>query len=1138
MSAKSKLNISSNNFHGNSSSSLVVKDFPSKLPYRIIEALSTPNLASKNLTARISRDGWAWFVVGRKLFIWRYLDDTISNKPKTTKCYELLLPASDIAHKAELVCVSNSMTHYQQQQQSRFPSAIAVSPEGSIRYWPSIFQENDVYDAIVGADLNGQECQILIDIRPLGCILGTTTNSLAHIYVDYRSRQEPNQSPIICHTLKIPQSLFSGIGRKFSSFIYGSLPTANYSAESRQILRIIRNEPLDDNDDVLPVFILALHNCSIQKWIIEDYDGENFCGRIDLEKHLKEAFINKFWDRTTTHHNQISIWIMDIALNRFNEIMLLVMCNNSDVPNDNHFALFSLMPDLYPLDGSPLESQYSSSPIKSARYLTDNRLSFNELLLQSRSPSAPSLSQNRQFNLISMMDSQICYIFNSTRIYKVNLNNQDCIEEIDLESMNDFLLGVNRIDQNLLLLTFKNGFLSVECQTADSVSSKQLSASDREFIHSNQTDKLSLLKRALQFFMKDDKTRAELLVHETFPFIRTELAAEIKQPINTTELDATVCALSTNICDQIPHADPRWSTFIDNENCFDLQQPNQKQQEPPGSVIIGTQLEEKILTHNSFIELQKRTGIWDSLTSLTTFKSILPTKLILCEHSEKLLVCMALWKLHPHYGTILVNAIKKVLDKRKGTGVLKGFDSHSHLTNQDLFYREVTKVDELFWQLVEIEETQFQTGHTYDEQLIISITDIMTSVFAEVCRYRQINGVIYQSAVVADCDYVPWSSEQRISGVRDVWIKQFDLLIRCFRVDARCHMIGDEERWIFVGQKLADLADIILDSFVCQLGYLNPTNEKFATLRRAFEMIRYKCLEPLLRIKQYDRVAELAEKYEDFDILIKICEALDNQEQLKHYSQRFAEKGFAEYLFEWYLKEGKQGKMLSSSTTANNQKLDAFLSNHDSLKWLHQLHSHRYKEASSTLKKLGLFEENCVARRKTMLSIGKLALIASGDTNYTDFDDQLCFLQYQSDLSDSLLQKNGLDRKTMSVFPPKQLVDILISGVEGPNEELKNFQKALEIAEIVERRYSIDLHRQILFKIWQKAFEKDEWSKYCTDNLELFIKKSFFYQLAITYYGDESKKLPDIEALAENFSLVKENQKAAYFLRAAYEMIL
>ncbi|OTF74251.1 nuclear pore complex protein Nup133-like protein, partial [Euroglyphus maynei] len=1031
---------------------------------------------SKNLTARISNDGWAWFVVGRKLFIWRFLDDATGNKPKTTKCYELLLPASDIAHKAELVCVSNSMTQYQQQQHSRFPSAIAVSPEGSIRYWPNIFQENNVYDTIVGADLNGQECQILLDIRPLGCVLGTTTNSLAHIYIDYRTRQEPNQLPIVCRTLKIPQGLFYGIGKKFSSFIYGSLPTANYPAESRQILRIIRNEPFDDV--VLPVFILVLHNCSIQKWIIEDYDIENFCGQIDLEKHLKEAFITKFWNRTTTHHNQISIWIMDIALNRFNEIILFVMCNNSDLPNDNHFALFSLIPDLFPSDGSPLDSQQSISPIKSARYLTDIRLSSNELFSQTHSSSSSSsgLSQNRPFNLISMVDSQVCYIFNSTCIYKVNLGNQDRIEEIDFESMNDFLFGITSMDQSLLLLTFKNGFLSIECQTTDLISSKQLSASDRALVHSNQTDKLSLLKRALQFFMKDDKTRAELLVHEMFPFIRSQPASDMKQPTNTTELDATICALSKNICDQIPHADPRWSTFIDAENCLDpLQQPhNQQQQETPGSVIIGTQLEEKMLTHNSFIELLKRTGIWDSLTSLTTFKSILPTKLVLCEHSEKLLACMSLWKLHLHYGTILVNAIKKVLEKRKNDGLLKGFDSHNHLTNQDLFYREVTKVDELFWQLIEMEETQFQMDHTYDEILIISITDIMKTVFAEICHYRQTNGINYQSAVVADCDYIPWSSEQRITGVRDVWIKQFDLIIRCFRVDAQFHMIGDEDRWILVGQKLTDLADIILDSFVCQLRYLNPTNEKYATLRRAFEMTRYKCLEPLLRIKQYDRAAELAEKYEDFDILIKICEALDNQEQLKHYSQRFAEKGFAEYLFEWYLKEGKQGKMLSSSTTTNNQKLDAFLSNHDTLKWLHELHSHRYKDASSTLKKLGLFEENCVARRKTMLSIGKLALIASGDTNYSDFDDQLRFLQYQSDLSDSLLRKNDLDRKTMPVLSPKQLVDILISGAEGPNEELKNFQKALEITEIVERRYSIDLHRQILLKIWQKAFEKDE----------------------------------------------------------------
>ena len=184
-------------------------------------------------------------------------------KPKASKCYELLLPASDIAHKAELICVLSSF-----EQKSKFPSALAVSPEGSIRYWPNISQENNAVDSLVTTDLQGQECLTLVDIQPAGCILGTTTSSLVHISFE-TVQAELGHLPITCRTLKAPQGFLSGIGRKVSSFIFGSLPTTHQS-DSKQLIRIVRNNVFDEEDDVLPLYILVLSNCIIQKWAIED----------------------------------------------------------------------------------------------------------------------------------------------------------------------------------------------------------------------------------------------------------------------------------------------------------------------------------------------------------------------------------------------------------------------------------------------------------------------------------------------------------------------------------------------------------------------------------------------------------------------------------------------------------------------------------------------------------------------------------------------------------------------------------------------------------------------------------------------------------------------------------------------------
>ena len=70
-----------------------------------------------------------------------------------------------------------------------------------------------------------------------------------------------------------------------------------------------------------------------------------------------------------------------------------------------------------------------------------------------------------------------------------------------------------------------------------------------------------------------------------------------------------MCALSANICDQIPHNDPRWAqaSLADGGDG-----------DGGGAVIVTHQLEEKLMAHRLFIELLRATDAWDSLTSLTT----------------------------------------------------------------------------------------------------------------------------------------------------------------------------------------------------------------------------------------------------------------------------------------------------------------------------------------------------------------------------------------------------------------------------------------------------------------------------------------------------------------------------------------
>lgn len=87
---------------------------------------------------RISECGYAWLVCGRRLLVWQYRQNVLGaqsgvgvlqRKPMSgaTQCYELTLPQSDLAHRADLVSVFNCPG-------SHTPACIAVSPEGVVRY--------------------------------------------------------------------------------------------------------------------------------------------------------------------------------------------------------------------------------------------------------------------------------------------------------------------------------------------------------------------------------------------------------------------------------------------------------------------------------------------------------------------------------------------------------------------------------------------------------------------------------------------------------------------------------------------------------------------------------------------------------------------------------------------------------------------------------------------------------------------------------------------------------------------------------------------------------------------------------------------------------------------------------------------
>ena len=92
---------------------------------------------------------------------------------------------------------------------------------------------------------------------------------------------------------------------------------------------------------------------------------------------------------------------------------------------------------------------------------------------------------------------------------------------------------------------------------------------------------------------------------------------------------------------------------------------------------------------------------------------------------------------------------------------------------------------------------------------------------------------------------------------------------------------------------------------------------------------------------QYHHATQLGEKYEDFHVLVLLCERLGDKAKLQEYMTKFAAQGFSDFLFKQYLDKGKLKKLLSFSEDFPRE-LSAFLSPHDSLSWLHHTATKEY----------------------------------------------------------------------------------------------------------------------------------------------------------------------------------------------------
>lgn len=1063
-----------------------IEGFGTPLPVLITEALA---LADKHteITVKIDQSGWAWLVGGRKLFVWRYKG---GQSTRTVFCKELTLPPSDLAHNADRVCVIPSVTDNQS------ASCIAVSPEGIVRYWPNIAYEGSSTE--ISAELRGDECASVVNFEPFGCLLATTTSSLVLLL------PMSGQNTLTCHPLKGSQGMFSGIGRRMSSFIFG----ASTLQPSGAPLQAIVCGKCEDEDE-RSFFVLS--GTQFQKWNISQPITEKLFYQIDVERMFREFLSKKVWNQDSRQLTQLKTWLLDMQPTQHG-VVFLGAGVNMDVDLTVHFGLAFLDTDI---NGTPNELE-------------------SLMILEHQDVYSEDFEYSLQKHRLLLADprSTTAYIYDREHVLFVP---GPSTEVINLQQPGGHILGAGTSDGVGMFFSGSMGLFSISTPQRQEISIMEepvqdMTTADMSVLTASHAkmqelsmseDRTARLKSAFIATMRGNIAAAQATIEELFPLDEV-----------STDLDQTVVSLDKDLVDDFPASDPRWA------------ESRQDATSSTTSLIIINQLNDKLRAHEYVINFLKKMNLWEQLKQVTVRGTRMLTRHVMCEHAEKLQAAIALRQLHGEFSGIVDAAIKKVLEQRQDVNV-----SHN-LTPQDVFYREVSRIQEVMECLLEYQEEVLLADVTVTEILtvIISINTIIEEMLHKALQYCQTKSAMYdcEAPEEENPEYIPWTSTGGDRGVRTLLLKQFNTTMEMVLPEVR-----DTEGLEKIYRQLASIADIILDGYVGQLESLKVKanrQQHYNELQRRYEQDRQQLIMPLMEGKQYELAASLAEKYYDFEILIQLCEVSDNTDRIEKYLRQFSDKGFANYLYTWYMKEGKRGKLLALPIS-QQRELGKFLQKEDikTLSWLHNIQTDNFSKAHLTLLELARMEQGSLSKKKTLLSLSKLAGLAADpdngdiDSNILDINEEQELIAHQQQLPALVIENLKMEPDNMAVLSPVQLIELYISGTNIDATEY-DFKKALDLLRYIDKTDQTVDYESLRMHIWAQSILRDSWQQDdSVDVMEAIMNTVFFKTVDLAYKEGVDVKtfMPGLKSIlnCEELGDLKDSASFQYLIQAGYEHI-
>uniref|UniRef100_H2XYB4 Nucleoporin Nup133/Nup155-like C-terminal domain-containing protein n=1 Tax=Ciona intestinalis TaxID=7719 RepID=H2XYB4_CIOIN len=1082
-----------------------IESYPSSLPVLITEAITQADDFS-DISASLGENGWSIVVIKQQLFVWAHKP---SGYVKTTVCKELRLPApeDDLMHTSSNVCLDVD-------EDSAAVSVLAVTNNFHVQHWPNILTSTSNCNELKHeAFVENETCFNITSIQPYGFLVTTTTGAVYQLQTTKVGKCTHNH--LICHQLHTPKSLMSGISRRVSSFFF---------TPSQESIKIVQS--FTKPTKIVGEFeMLILTSNSLQQW-------------------------------KNNSSSSVKIWPLDVMrASRKKHVTCLVGFSQSESTVKFALCVFTDLGkqdvDIVMIEHSSVAEEnpcltkycHTKQNLKSQNYKSYNFFTSQSLC----SHQKPSQAQKIEGLIIlhhRFIDHIAIWCGEQLILKSLTVDGRSKMEDtIPFSNSGDKLVGAGQCDGRYIFLSIFNALLTCSSSLQsklpptleDSILNSSLSSTMNSIpgtpvmtqarmehleTSGNTAQKL---QAAFLYFCRNNLRQAQSLVDEVFPEEKSNHL-----------LDGAVAVVSTDLLDDYPASDPRWAESVSAEY-----------RGSAGSVILIHQLQDKQNAHSMFLKFLSEVGIWHRLTTISHGQRRNSTRWLLSEHSEKLCAANNLLQKHSSHQGIVDAAVRKVLDARGTTA------THGGLTAKDYFYREVSKIEEILEYLIEAEVKSLSNSSLSSHErfsIILGVNAVFEAMLLSALNYRRTKTLTFEDSA-AKKEFIPWTVGSGRVSVRTIISEQHKLTIEMGIPNA-----NDNQQRSALYQSLVVLTDLVMEGYKEQLESLSKSEDlssRWAEVKSQHDRHRSLLIKPLLEIGQLDKAAALAEKYEDFDILIQVCEESGGNERLMAYMKKFMDQGFSEFLFKWYIEHKEYEKLLSccENSPIQNQQLTKFLNSHPKLAWMHQIQSDNYTSAQETLQHLASLEEDLCAAKKTYLSLGKLAAVFSDQPEtkikekIEEFSQQQELVQYQETLPAVVLESMQTTIDTMPVYQPTKLIQLYIGDVNQNANEV-DFKKAFELLRYLsdtdeEMEYDVEKWKLI---VWCRAILKDRWADIdvSMDPFESCSHTVLFKTLQLAHTsGLLGEIVPEVDELlsCDELKELRKSSKFEYLLRASFERI-